>query len=155
MEVQFDLPATFVASYKITIKYKSGEEELAVINKIADLVSKIYASFLTEKGHATRSKEVAFLAPPNEFAPAEGVSRFESNLRNRIIKNLTKQNEDESGIDFVTHYYPETTLKEILTLSDIDNRYPLRKFFPINSNLSIINSFQEIKIDMTCAEPIL
>lgn len=147
-----EVPSVF-NFYKKSITFESKEEKIQIIESIAERISSIYITFLTADWHANRDKSLVFFDFPKAFPPIEKVEKFKVNLKNEIVKELNKGDEDYDDVNLSTDYGPEKLLATVLKESDVSSQdYQLYKLFPVKTltRIQTWNQLKKIEIRMTC-----
>lgn len=144
------LPIT-LAPFNEIIPFEGEEEKMQLIASVADRVSSIYAAFLTAEWHAKRDNSLSFDGFPQKFPPAERVEVFKLNLKNAMIRELNKGDENYDQVHLSTDIVPEKLLLTVLEESGISLKdYRLNQLFSIKTGTRIQtwNSFKQIRIYM-------
>jgi len=141
-----DFPKT-ITNYKVTVTYNTYEELKNALEVIGESVCSIYATFLTEEGHKTRSPHLFFYEYPTRFPTLDQVENFKKRLKNAIIEALLEDpwHVHYAGFFLKVDTWPQATLFRILSESGIDLlEFEASKLFPQNTT-TFLRHYQEDK----------
>ncbi|MDP1880913.1 MAG: hypothetical protein Q8K60_08240 [Parachlamydiaceae bacterium] len=143
-------------SYQNKLSYESEEEKIQIIHMIADRISSIYTAFLTPDWHFNHKKTNKCLSfsrgldftQPQQFPSKENVKKFQINLNETIVNELTKEN------IFGSRIYLSTSSEGLLDYvfkKNVSHENYLNSFlfFPIKTGLDIEVFCKKITIKMT------
>lgn len=108
---------------------------------LAEMISNIYATFLTSERHTTRSESLHYYGTPELFPSKELVNIFKINLKKEIDSELKKNN----VVKLDTDYGPTTLLRQALEASNVCNiTFQSHKLFPVKTKTQLRVRDEEI-----------
>ena len=138
--------------YVTKICYEDEEEKLDLINHLAERISTIYATFLTQEGYEKRSKQLFFYQAPRTFPDQEKVEKFKDTLKSFVSTQLKHQVKNTDFLTLETDAGPMRILGKILDDCGIlPDKYDLHCYFPVKLTTSIclLKQYREIRVHIS------